>query len=620
MSHHGVGFCEDLDHAVERADSGWPEPPPGHMKTLCDILVRIRRAAREDLLCVRSPDTGELVSVSAAQFLARVDRCAAALARVGVGRGDRVGLICRNRPEWHIIDFGCQRLGAVLVPLFPTLTGRQATYCFGDSGSKVVIVEGGDQLDKLVSVSGALPELAVLAVIDPPECLPVGPAGMRIFGFDELLAQGDGTPAELAGPESPDAVATIIYTSGTTGSPKGVMLTHRNLISNTEALQRFDPLSPADIGLSVLPLCHVYQRTADYVCLAAGARLAYSGPEKLSIDFKVVRPTVMVGVPRLYQKLRAAIEAQVARGGAFDRRVYGLALRVGMKRARSRHGGTSEGLLNKLLHPVLEFVVLRKIRAAAGGRIRAFAAGGAALDASLNWWYAAIGWELAQGYGLTESSPVISTNRIADNRIGSVGQPLPGVEVRIEVDGEILVRGPNVMKGYWHRRQETEETIVDGWLRTGDIGKLDADGFLWITDRKKAILVTSTGKNVAPAPLENALQQSPYIQQVIVLGDGRRFIAALIVPSFDQLERWAGERGLGTDHADLCKASEVMALMQSEIDGSQAELARYQKVRAFRLLERPFTEEQGHLTPTMKLIRRAVLAQYADLIEEIYAE
>lgn len=590
------------------------------MKTLCDILERVRSDAREDVLMVRDAGAAQFRPVAAAELIEQVECCAAALSSLGVGRHDRVGLICSNRPEWHIVDFGCQRLGAVLVPLFATLTKSQVAYAFGDSGCSVAVVEGADQRDKLSSVLEELVDVTAMVAIDPPPEPVAATASPRVLGFSEFMTLGEGHRVATPGPAQPDDVATLIYTSGTTGPPKGVMLSHANLVANAEALLQCEPLQAGDIALSLLPLCHVYERTLDYYYLMAGVPIAYSAPDRISTDFKLARPTVMVGVPRLYQKLRTAVEAQVAASSPFDSRVYDLALRVGMRHARARRGLEPRRLLDRLLYPLVDALVTSKIRAVTGGRMRAMSAGGAALDPALNWWFEAMGWSLAQGYGMTESSPVISTNTLRHNRIGSVGRPLDRAEVRIDEDGEILTRGPCVMKGYWRRPEASAEAVVDGWLRTGDIGRLDADGFLWITDRKKAILVTSTGKNVAPGPLEGALEASPYIAQAIVLGDDQRFVSALLVPHFARLGDWAARRGLSTVPAYLCRSAEVELLIQAEVDRLLAPWARYERVRAFRLVEAPFTVESGHMTPTMKLIRDAVVHDHADLIEAIYAE
>ncbi len=578
------------------------------MKTLGDILDRVAADGRSELLYVRRAGADRFDAWSAADLIEQVDRCASALRDRGIARGGRVGLISDNRPEWHVVDFACHRLGAVLVPLFPTLSAAQVSDSLRRSRCSVVAVDTPEQAAKVVSLLESLPDLTTLVALDTPAG---EQSDARVVGWDEFLpavSKGD-----FDGPESPDSVATIIFTSGTSGPPKGVMLTHRNLVANVEGVWERSTANASDVALSLLPLCHVYERMLDYCYLAAGARIAYSSPSEISTDFGLVRPTLMVGVPRLYEKLRQAIEDRVE-----GSRVYAMALRVGMLRARDVLAGEPEGLLNTLLHPVLDALVLRQVREATGGRMRVMSAGGAALDPELNWWYAAMGWDLIQGYGLTETAPVISTNSPGDNRIGTVGRPLDNVEVRLAEDHEIVVRGPSVMSGYLDDPDATAAVLRQGWLLTGDVGTIEPGGYLRITDRKKAILVTSTGKNVAPQMVELAISASPWVEQVMVVGNDRRFIAALVVPAFSRLEAWATEHGLHGDHSTLCQLAEVRDLFAAELERLQVNLARYERARAFRLVDRPFSVRDGHLTPTMKLVRRNVEQDFAALIEEMY--
>ena len=596
---------------------------PPAVDTLTELFDRLLEQDRPDLLLVRSG--GEFRPLASSDFGRRVYQCGAALASLGVGRGDRVGLVCSNRPEWHVVDFACHLRGAVLVPLFSTLTPARVRFIFADSGCTVACVEGYGQLAKLMEVRDELPELAELIFMaSQPEdgendavaaSIPDG-----VHDFEELLASSGDREADRPGPEGPDAIATIIYTSGTTGVPKGVMLSHGNFTSNVKAQLEAVPCLPSDRSLSVLPLCHVFERTLDYCFLAAGAQIAYGSPQRLAEDYLLVRPTIVAGVPRLFERFRAAVLDEVTSGGEAKLSIFRWAEKQGMRRARADREGESGGLLARIQHLLADVFVCRKVRAAAGGRIRHFISGGAALDPSLNWWFEAMGLRVLQGYGLTESSPVISVNLRDDNRIGTVGPPIPGVEVKIAQDGEILTRGPHVMKGYWKNPEATAEVLVDGWLHTGDVGALDADGYLTVTDRKKHLLVTSTGKNVAPQPLENALSQSAFVEQLAVVGDGRRFIAGLIVPDFARLRRWAAERDKKDDPDSLCADPEVNSLIRGEIDRLQADFAPFERVRGFRLVATPFSIEEGTLTPTLKAVRRAVEEKYADLIEEIYLE
>jgi len=595
------------------------------VNTLADLFRQLEQRGRADLFMVRQGAT--FADVDAATFAGNTRRCAAALAALGVGPGDRVGLICSNRLQWHVIDFACHLRGAVLVPIFSTLTAAQVRYIFADSGCKVVFAEGDEQVDKVVAVRDRLPALERLVRIAPlppvgdePMARPVepSPGGIADAEFDGLLAAhaaADGCP----GPSGGDALATIIYTSGTTGEPKGVMLTHDNLISNMRGSLEVLSCRAVDCSLSVLPLCHSFQRIVDYTFLAVGAQVAYGAPLRLAEEYLLVRPTVVAGVPRLFERFRAAVLEEVAGKSALEQRIFRWAERVGRRHAEHELNGAPWGLLDRLRHAVAERLVFGKVRAGCGGRIYHFVSGGAALDPSLNWWFESMGLRLLQGYGLTETSPVIAANPHDANRIGTVGIPIPGVEVEIAQDGEILTRGPHVMKGYWNKPAATAEMIVDGWLHTGDIGTFE-NGYLSVTDRKKHLLVTSTGKNVAPQPLENALVMSRFIEQVSVVGDGRRFIAALIVPDFAVLGAWAAGNGKPADRAALCVDAEVIELIGREIDGLQADFARFERVRAFRLLEAPFKIEDGTLTPTLKVVRKEVLERYKALIEEMYCE
>ncbi len=616
------------------------------VNTLADLFYSFEQQARPDLLMERRGSRFE--SIGAVEFGDRVRRCAAALGGLGVGRGDRVGLICSNRPEWHLIDFACHLRGAILVPLFSTLPPAQVRYIFEDSGCKVVFAEGEEQLAKVAGVRADLPDLEHLVVVgekgtgDGAGAAPRGAAsaagsvadgsavGRSAVGglggngpgadtdLTELIASSP-QEAEFPGPDGAEALATIIYTSGTTGQPKGVMLTHANLISNIQGSRQVLSCRPVDTALSVLPLCHVFQRIVDYAFFSAGSRIAYGVPSDLADDYLLVRPTVVAGVPRLFERFRAAVLEQVAAGGSLGQRIFRWAEGVGRRRAEHELAGGAWGWSDRLRFVLADRLVLRRVRAGAGGRIHYLVSGGAALDPSLNWWFESMGLRLIQGYGLTETSPVIAANSHAANRVGTVGKPIPGVEVKIAPDGEILTRGPHVMKGYWRREGATAEMIIDGWLHTGDIGAFE-DGYLRITDRKKHILVMSTGKNVAPQLIENAITQGRYIEQVAAVGDGQPFVGALVVPDFRTLRPWAKERGKALDPESLCSDADVVALVRAEIDSLQADFARFERVRDFRLLPVPFSVDDGTLTPTLKAIRTRVEDKYAGLIAEIYRE
>ncbi len=608
--------------------------------TLADLFRSFEKQGRADLLMERRG--ARFGIIAATDFGDRARRCAAALHRLGIRRGDRVGLVCSNRPEWHVIDFACHLQGAVLVPVFGTLTAVQVGHIFRDSGCRLAFAEGVEQLGKVAGVRAELPDLETIVLIRDagrvaaatgaggPRKAESGPLAARHAGVgNEAVTFADAALHELLaeepyreptpGPAGADSVATLIYTSGTTGKPKGVMLTHANVMSNVRAALQVLTVAPTDRGLSVLPLCHVFQRVVDYTFFFAGAQIAYGAPANLAEDYLLVRPTVVAGVPRLFERFRAAVLEQVASRGPLQRRIFHWAERVGRRRAEHELGGGRWGLGDRLRFVIADSMVLRKVRAGAGGRIRYFASGGAALDPSLNWWFESMGMRLVQGYGLTETSPVIAANPQEANRIGTVGTPLPGVDVKIAADGEILTRGPHVMKGYWGQPEATAEVIVEGWLHTGDIGVLE-DGYLRVTDRKKHILVTSTGKNVAPQPIENAIAQSRYVEQVVVFGDSRPFVGALIVPDFAALRSWAAEKGLSTSADSMCTDERVIDLVRGEVDVLLRDFARFEQVRAFRLVPVPFSIDEGTLTPTLKAVRAEVEVRYASLIDDIYRE
>jgi len=515
------------------------------------------------------------------------------------------------------------------VPLFSTLTASQVRYIFADAGCRMVFAEGAEQIEKIACVRAELPALETLVLVaeqPPVDDAAAAEAARRNDDsrsvadaeFSDLLA-GHTPQVDNPGPEGPGAVATLIYTSGTTGEPKGVMLTHANLISNMAGAQEVLACRPVDRALSVLPLCHSFQRIVDYTFLAVGAQVAYGSPLRLAEEYLMVKPTVVAGVPRLFERFRAAVLERVAAKSRWNQRIFFWAARMGRRRAEHELEGAPWGLWDRACFAAADRLVLRKVRDGCGGNIFHFASGGAALDPSLNWWFESMGLRLLQGYGLTETSPVISVNSHDANRVGTVGIPLPDVEVKIAEDGEILTRGPHVMKGYWGKPQETEEMIVDGWLATGDIGTFE-DGYLRVTDRKKHLLVTSTGKNVAPQPLENALSMSDYVEHVSVVGDGERFIGALLVPDFARLCPWADRQGKGLDREALCVDPDVIDLMQGEIDTLLVDFASFERVRTFRLVPTPFSIEEGTLTPTFKPVRREVHHRYAALIAEMFHE
>ena len=550
--------------------------------------------------------------IEAPEVARRAAGLARGLAKLGVAKGDRVAILCGNRPEWHILDIALHHLGALDVPIYTTLLPPQVAAILNDSGARAVVVENAEQLAKVREIRASCPALRDVIVVD-------GEAGgdtLALAACVEALALADAV-TYLDGCRAavdPSDLATLIYTSGTTGEPKGAMLTHDNFV--------FDALSsssqvpwPArgEVALSFLPLSHVLERLVDYIYFERGVSIAYCGVLEIAEGFGRVKPHLFTAVPRVYEKIHDKILQEVARGSAVKQRLFYKAIDVAV--ADYRRGSKS------LLYRVFDKLVYAKVRHGFGGRLRFSISGGAPLPAFVGEFFHAVGVLVLEGYGLTETSPVISVNTPARHRIGTVGPLLPGVEVRIGADGEIFTRGRHVMRGYWNKPEATAAAIdKDGWFATGDIGELGADGMLRITDRKKDLLVTAGGKNVAPQPIENQLKASPLVENAVLFGDRRPFIVALLVPSFEELDRWAKERGFDTaDRAALLARAEVVAAFQAVVDEVNQGLARFEAVKRFRLVPQPFTMDQGELTPTLKVKRRVVEKKYAGLIEGLYA-
>ena len=517
--------------------------------------------------------------ISTAEFGRRVRACAGALAAAGIGHGDRVAILSYNRVEWAIADYACQWLGAADVPIYSTLPPDQCAYILQDSGAKAIFVEDAAQLEK---VKGAVP----LAVSFDP-----APGAVS---FEDFLAKGGAPPPS---PAKPDDLATLIYTSGTTGVPKGVMLTHRNLVTNCIASCEVMGCTASDLALSFLPLSHSFERILDYSMYWRGVSVAYAeSVDKVVDNLLEVRPTVLGAVPRFYEKIYAKIQASVAKMTPKQRGVFEWARKVGAVDAELRRRGESGGLVLGLKMWLARRLVFDKLAARVGGRIRFFVSGSAALSREIIEFFWSIGFTLLEGYGLTETSPVLTLNRPTSTRLGTVGQAIPGVELKIAADGEILARGPNIMQGYYRKPEETAQVLQDGWLLTGDIGELDDGGFLKITDRKKDLLKTSGGKYIAPQPIENQLKLSPHILSAVVIADGRKFPSVLLVPA----------------------PASTREQVQAAVDGVNKDLAHHEQLKKFALLEKDFTIEAGELTPTMKVRRRVVEKKYAREIDALY--
>ena len=548
----------------------------------------------------------------------------AGLAELGIKHGDRIAILAENRPEWVVADFGILAMQCVGVPIFPSQTAKQVEFIVEDAGAVAIVVSNQFQLAKALKVKDAVRGLKHIILMN--EGQPDTPPS--VFSFAAFLERGRASrhhdPDLLR--KASDAIrgqdlCTIIYTSGTTGNPKGVMLTHANFVSNITAASQILPINSEDTLLSFLPLCHVFERMAGYYTVSAcGSTIAYAESIETVADNMIeVKPTIVVAVPRLFERMYTRIARRVEKDSSGKRKIFYWAVAVGRAYVAARKRGRVPFAL-KAKHGLAEKLVFAKLKERMGGRIRFYVSGGAALPRELGEFFEAFGLIIIEGYGLTESSPVIAANRLDDYRFGSVGKALPGVEVRIAEDGEILTRGPHVMAGYYNNRKATEESIDrEGWLHTGDIGMIDESGILYITDRKKHLFVSSGGKNIAPQPIENLFAGQEFIDQFVLIGDKRMYLTALIVPDYDVLSNYADEHNIPyKDKKELARNSEIYKILEQRIQNTQKDLSNFEKVRRFTLLENPLSIENGEMTPTLKIKRKAVEERYKDLIESMY--
>ena len=557
---------------------------------------------------------GRWVDISSQELRDQVLKVAGALKRRGIGKGGRVAILSENRPEWQFADFACLLLGAVDVPIYTTLTGEQVARLLNDSDVRQIFVSTKEQLQKVIGIREQTAIQEIFVMDDVPEAAGVATP------FASLLAEPvtDAEGLEASGRAiEPSDLATIIYTSGTTGTSKGAMLTHGNMASNLHfSIKMFEP-TPGDLSVSFLPLSHVTARHIDYAYLQDGVTLAYCPHmDDLPQVFQEARPTFLVAVPRVYEKVYNKVQHETSSG--IKQAVYEWALRVGAEHVDEI---TSRKAPSAFKWKIADKLVFRKISQGFGGRVRYFISGGAPLGRELAIWYAKVGMCIYEGYGLTETSPVIAVNTPHANRLGSVGRVLPNEQLKIAEDGELLVRGPNVFQGYWNLPKETAEAFVDGWFKTGDIGGLDADGFLSITDRKKDLIKTSGGKFIAPQPLETSLKTNPLISQAAIIGDRRKFAAVIIAPNFQLLENWASENNIAfASRGQLVHRAEVQRLYEDVVSGLNAGLAQYEKLKKVLLVADEFSVATGELTPSMKLKRRVVEQKYKAEIEALYSE
>jgi long-chain acyl-CoA synthetase len=588
------------------------------ISTINDLFRRVTAAANPRAILWQD-EFGHWQPVSSDQLYQRARALAQAFLGWGAKKGDRIALISENRWEWAVTDFASLAIGAANVPIYPTLTGEQVAALIKDAGCRIAVVSTRQLFDKLNAVR-AHTDLEQIVMMDAP-----APADGAV-ALSSILAGADARGSErdpvfdaLVQSVEPKDLCTLIYTSGTTGEPKGVVLTHGNIAANQNFAAVGFNFNSTDSCISFLPLSHITARALDYLMYMSGAQVAYCSQfDKLPVSMKEIKPTVLVGVPRVYEKIRQAVEQKSAQS-PIKKRILAWAIRLGAGYRDTVYDGKQP---NSLLWKLAGKLVYSKVREAFGGRVRVFISGGAPLGIDTAQWFASAGIALWEGYGLTETSPVIALNNPVSHRMGSVGLPLPNVELKLAEDGELLTRGPAVFSGYWQKPEATAECFnAEGWFLTGDIARFDKDGFLYITDRKKELLKTSGGKLVAPQPIENKLKNNVLVAQAALVGDKHKFISALIAPNFAALEDWARQQGVeAKSRAALVADSRVVALYGEIVREVNSSLANFESLKRFRVVADEWTQESGELTPSMKLKRRVITTRYAAVIAELYAD
>lgn len=595
-------------------------------KTIPQLFIQITKdfGAGKERPLLKHKINNEYVGITHDEVYNYTVRFANGLAALGIKRESKVAIIAENRPEWLYSDMAILGLGAVDVPLYPISTADTIEFILNNSESVGVIVSNKFHLNKVLKIRNNCKNLKFIIVMNNEDA----PEEEGIYSFESICEKGD----EFA-KENPNYfeetvklcnendLCTIIYTSGTTGEPKGVMLTHKNIVSNVKSAHEIFEIDQNDVFLSFLPLCHIFERMAGYyTAFSCGGMICYAESiEKVAQNMVEIKPTIMTAVPRLFERIYSRIKRTVESQSPNKQKIFNWALEVGRNYmdAKKSRDGVPIGL--SLKRTLADKLVYKKLREQIGGNMRFFISGGAALSRDLGLFFESVGILIIEGYGLTESSPVISANRVNDYKFGTVGKPMPGVEVKIAQDGEILAHGPNIMQGYYKNKKETEETIKDGWLHTGDIGVFDAEGFLIITDRKKHLFKTTGGKYIAPTPIENMFLASKYIDQFVLIGDRRMFLSALIVPDFEALKEFADANRIQyKDENDLVEKKQIYELLEKELGEFQKKLASYERVRKFKVLDKPFSIEGGEMTPSLKIKRKVIEERYSNLIDEMY--
>ncbi len=591
------------------------------VETLSQLFLNTIKSYPKDELLL-SKKEGKYVPISTEEFADKVKYFSLGLKDLGLEAADKLIILSENRPKWVISDFANLCLGGVTVPIYTTLVPEQVKYIIDNSDAKIVICSNQELWEKVEAVKNDLTKVTHYITFESE-----APEG--VLTFDQVLEKGKKVDQE--NPElfektalgvKPDDVATIIYTSGTTGDPKGVILTHSNFVSNVKTCASLLPFSDKDIGLSVLFLSHSFERMITFTYLYKGSSIGYAENfQTIGENLLEIRPHFMAFAPRLLEKFYSKVLDNIMASSALRQKIFFWAVKVGREYAsRKLQNKPVSGMLRfkrKLAHKLVYSKVIDRL----GGRVRFVVSGAAPLSKDIGEFFYALGIVIMEGYGLTETSPVISVNTFDNLKFGTVGPPIPGVEVKIAEDGEILAKGPNIMKGYYKKEEETKEVFEGEWFKTGDIGYVDEEGFLVITDRKKDIIVTSGGKNVAPQPIENLLRINPYIEDALAIGDKRKFVSALVVPNFEKLEEYAKFNNISYETlGDLVKNEKIQYFMEGEVDRATPSLASYEKIKKISLLDRDFEIDKGEKTPTFKVKRNIVEEKYRDVIDAMYSE
>jgi long-chain acyl-CoA synthetase len=608
-----------IKQTVQRFSFGADEP-----KTLAELFLKAaEKHNRSDALNYKKD--GQWHRISSAEIISRAENIALGLYALGVRRGDKVALLAANSPEWTLTDAGCQFAGIIDVPIYTTLAPDAVEYIVKDCGAKIFFLQDKETFERIKNILPACPTIEKFVFFDLTEA-----KAENAISLEELEKTGaqlkEENPhliKELTNAVESSDVATLIYTSGTTGEPKGVMLTHANLIFNALSVGLEFTFAHTDKPLSVLPLSHVFERSGMYVYILNGTAVHYAESiEKAADNLLEVAPTIFVGVPRIFEKVYARAKVKAAQESQVKEMIFDWAIEVGKEYAYKTEFGQPVPRLLAVKYNIADRLVFSKLREFFGGQLRSCVTGGAALTDDIYLIFNGAGISIMQGYGLTETSPVVTTNTHLNMRLGTVGKAIRNVQIRIAADGEIEVSGPNVMLGYYNKPEATREVFTDdGWFKTGDIGTIDADGYLKITDRKKELFKTSGGKYIAPSPIEQMIRASRFVSQVVLIGNERRFPAALIVPNFDQLKNYAKIKNLSIEtHAEFCSHPRIIDLIERQIAELTKNLSHYERVKKFALLENELAVEGGELTPTMKVKRRVIDEKYRGIIEKIYID